>query len=72
MLRLTALALSYGQKYSFGKIIYIKPFIYSIFITSFAVYLPGQRTLNLKSCCPFITKVEGLYLAIGENTQPTE
>lgn len=66
------LHLLFGQKNSFGKIIYINPFIYSIFKISFASYVPGHNTLNLKICCPLITRVEGLYLVIGENTWPTK
>lgn len=59
------------KKNSFGKIIHINPFIYNIFKMSFASYLPGHSILNLKICCPLISKAEGLYHCRG-NTWPTE
>lgn len=61
-LRLTALALSSGQKNLFGKVAYINLFIYIIFKTSFAISLSGHSTPNPNLYHSSITKVEGMYL----------
>lgn len=65
-----------AKKKSFGKIIHVNPFIYNIFKISFASYLPGHSILNLKICCPLITKVEGLHHCRGKHmanrTDPTD